>query len=253
MIAWLTMWMLLPQLQVIDLPDKNPFTSAADVLLGQRIFTGRCAGCHGPVGEGGKGANLAVPELPRATDDPSLYRVIRHGIADTEMPGTLLEPKEIGQVAAYVRTLGRISSAPVNGDAARGQQLFAGKGGCLQCHALGLEGGQMGPTLTGIGRRRGPGHLRAKLETPAADVPEYFRVVKLTTRQGQSVQGIRLNEDTWSVQLRDMSGKPQSYWKSDLTAFSSERRTLMPSFKGRFSEQEIDDLVAYLSSQRGDK
>src|SRR5215471_2550706 len=48
---------------------------------------GCCAGCHGPLGNGGKGANLAAPSLPRAQTDIGLYKVIRYGLPETEMPG----------------------------------------------------------------------------------------------------------------------------------------------------------------------
>src|SRR5947209_20584593 len=102
---------LLLQPQALDLPlvGKNPFTSKADIQSGQRLFAGRCAGCHGPTGDGGKGANLTVSLLPRAADELSLYRVIRYGIPDTEMPGTLLSSREVWQIAAFVRSLGQVS------------------------------------------------------------------------------------------------------------------------------------------------
>src|SRR5438309_622855 len=99
MIYWAAM--LLFQLpQALDLPvaEKNPYTSPADIALGKKLFAARCAGCHGPGGDGGKGANLAVSILPRATDDRSLYRIIRYGLPETEMPGLNMAPSEIWQV-----------------------------------------------------------------------------------------------------------------------------------------------------------
>ena len=47
---------------------------------------------HGPAGNGGKGANLAVPSLPRAQTDIALYKVIRYGLPETEMPGANMTP-----------------------------------------------------------------------------------------------------------------------------------------------------------------
>src|ERR1700738_4907361 len=104
------MLFLLQQPVLLDLPqvDKNPHTTAADVALGKKLYAGRCAGCHGPAGDGGKGANLATPTLSRAQDDLSLYKVIRYGLPDTEMPSHLMTPREIWQTAAYVRTLGQL-------------------------------------------------------------------------------------------------------------------------------------------------
>lgn len=249
---WIALFFLQPA--ILDVPaESNPYTTEADLAQGKKLYAGRCAGCHGPSGDGGKGANLAVPVLPRAAQDRALYLVIRYGIPETEMPSSLMSPREIWQVAAFVRTLGRLGQEAVSGNAHDGQQIVMGKGGCLQCHSIGLEGGRMGPALTDVGVRRSPGHLRAKLLEPSSDIPEQFRTVELTTKNGQTLSGIRLNEDSWSVQVRGHDGQLHSFWKTDLTQLKVERRTLMPSYRNRLTSQEINDVVTYLSSLRGFK
>ncbi len=239
--------------QNMQLPEvsNNPHTTEADVEQGRKLYAGRCAGCHGPGGDGGKGANLAVPVLPRAVSDRSLYQVVRYGIPDTEMPASLMAPREVWQISAYVRSLGKLRNEPIAGDAGRGAQLVRGKGGCLQCHAIGTEGGRMGPALTDIGARRGPGHLRNKLIDATSDVPETFRLVDVRTKDGRQITGIRLNEDTWSIQVRDFSDRFHSLSKDSLASLRSERRTPMPSYKQRLDAGEINDVVAYLAGLRG--
>lgn len=255
--VWLSVATFFFQVQM-DLPSvsSNPHTTPADLELGRKLFAGRCAGCHGPGGDGGKGANLAVPELPRAATDLALYRVVRYGLPETEMPSTLLSAKEVWQIAAFVRTLGRNpgggGGGPANGDAARGSALTRGaKGGCLGCHAIGLEGGRLGPALTDIGARRSAAHLRAKLLNAASDIPDAFRMVELTTADGRKLAGVRLNEDVDSIQLRDFSANIHSLWKKDVRALKVERRTPMPSYQGKLSSQELDDMIVYLLSLRG--
>jgi len=248
---WLAPFLLFQLQQPLDIPDKNPHTTAADIEQGKRLYMGRCAGCHGPSGDGGKGANLAVPKLSRASEDRALYRIIRFGVPDTEMPGSLMDTRELWQTAAFVRTLGQVTAAPVTGNAQAGEQIFRSKGNCLNCHALGTEGGRIGPSLTGIGGRRAAAHLKAKIENPAADVPPTFRLVQITTKAGKSLRGIRLNEDTYSIQIRDFSGNPQSVWKADIAQMSSEKKTNMPGYKGRLSDTEMNDLVAFLAAEKG--
>jgi hypothetical protein len=86
------------------------------------------------------GANLALPTLPRAADDAALFRVIRAGISETEMPGAWeMIDHEVSQVAAFVRTFGRGAQESVPGDPARGEQLFRSKGNCLQCPTVGCK------------------------------------------------------------------------------------------------------------------
>lgn len=241
--------MLLLQRQMLELPtaSNNPHATAADLALGKKLYGGRCAGCHGPAGDGGKGANLAA-SLPRAQDDRALYRIIRYGIPETEMPGFNMAPREIWQVAAFVRGLGRVPRETISGDTARGRQLVRGKGGCLQCHAVGTEGGHLGPPLAGIGTRRSATHIRNKLLTAESDIPDNFRLVDLTTKTGRKVSGMRLNEDTWSIQVRDLAGSLHSFWKADLANLTTSRRTPMPSYGQRLSANEIDDIVAYLAA-----
>ena len=240
----------LPQLLEPEV-DKNPYTSQADLDQGGRLYGGRCAGCHGPTGDGGKGANLAVSMLPRAGNDRSLYRVIRYGLPDTEMPGSLMAPREIWQIAAFVQSLGRLPHEEIHGDAARGRQIVNTKGGCMQCHSIGIEGGRMGPALTDIGARSSPAHLRAKIQDAASAVPDDFRVVEIKTKRGENVSGIRLNVDVWSIQVRDFGDKLHSFWKQDLAELKVDHRTPMPPYRDRLNAQEINDVVAYLAGLRG--
>ena len=252
--SWLIA-LFLYQVVQMELPnvDRNPHTTEADIAQGKKLYAGRCAGCHGLTGDGGKGANLAVAKLPRASTDLALYRIARYGLPETEMPASMMTPREVWQVATFVRGLGAASQeTAATGDRSRGRQVVAGKGGCLQCHAIGLEGGRIGPSLTDIGGRRGASHLRAKLLDAASDIPDTFRMVEATTRTGTKLAGVRLNEDVHSIQLLDFSGKIHSQWKKDLLSFKVERRTPMPSYKSKFNGQELDDVVAYLSSLQGE-
>lgn len=246
---WWTTFLLF---QLADLPERNPYTAAADLAHGKRLYNGRCAGCHGPTGEGGKGANLAVPRLSRAAEDRSLYRVIRSGIPDTEMPGSLMDAKEIWQLAAYVRTLGRVQQTAAAGNAANGAQVFRAKG-CIGCHTVGVEGGRSGPSLSAVGGRRNGAFLKAKVEDPGASVPEKFRLVTLSTKGGKQISGQLLNEDTFSIQLRDGGDRFHSIWRDDIATLKMEHRTPMPAYKGKLSGSELDDVVAYMLTLRGDQ
>ena len=78
--------------------------------------------------------------------------------------------------------------------------------------------------------------------------------MQAVTADGKRIIGIRLNEDTWSIQLRDLSDHLLSFWKEDLASLEKQPgRSPMPSYRGRLSDHELDDLVAYLVSLRGDR
>jgi len=116
------------------------------------------------------------------------------------------------------------------------------------------RGHAYGPELSDIGDRRTEDSLRQSLEEPSAEVAENFLLVHVTTRQGAKVTGIRVNEDTFTVQIREPSGKIASFRKADLAKLDKRPgESPMPSYKTVFSAAELQDLIAYLSSLRGEQ
>jgi putative heme-binding domain-containing protein len=233
--------------------EKMPVLTPGDLENGGRLYNGQCSGCHGPKGDGGKGANLARPKLPRAPDDAALFRVIQSGVPGGEMPGAwAMTDREVWMVAAFVKTLGRVQLQTAPGDAAKGEQVYTGKGGCVACHALKNGGGRLGPELNQIGMRRSLAHLRESLVNPGADVPDGFAWVELIDKKGTKVEGVRLNEDTFSIQVRDTKDGLRSYWKHDLKQFKVDlKKSPMPSYAKSLSDSELTDVVAYLASLGG--
>ena len=136
-------------------------------------------------------------------------------------------------------------------DAAAGGAIFHGKGGCTHCHSVGNRGGSVGPDLTEIGVMRLPQSLRLAITDPDAEIfREYFTTI-IETNRAQRFEGITLNEDDISIQLRDVNGTPRSFLKTNVKDVRREERSLMPSYTTKLSTREVDDLVAYLRTLRG--
>jgi putative heme-binding domain-containing protein len=244
------------------LPESPiPKQSADDRARGRLLFQGQCARCHGMDGAGGTGPGLNRSVLGRAPDDQALFSVIKEGIRGTEMPAAWqMIDGEIWQVAGYVRSLGRTARVALPGEPERGKQLYETKGRCATCHIVRGRGGSLGPDLTEIGARRGVTHLRSSLLNPgsskARDSSGYisFLVMRVVTQDGREVRGIRINEDTFTLQLRDADNRIHSFRKQDLKELDRDPGgSLMPSFEGTFSASELDDLIAYLASLRGER
>ncbi len=224
--------------------------SRADLLRGERLFEVHCALCHGPKGEGARGPMLTRAKLPRAPDDAALLKILEDGIRGTEMPAAgAMSDREMRQTAAYVRSLGKVALKPVPGDAARGAEIYRGKGNCAGSHSIHGEGGVAGPDLSGIGDSRSAAYLRESLVNPGAAVPEEYLLVTVVPGGGQSVTGVRVNEDSFSIQIRDSAGRSYSFWKKDLAQVNKQPgKSPMPSYQGQLSDVELTDLVAYLAS-----
>jgi putative heme-binding domain-containing protein len=152
------------------------------------------------------------------------------------------------QTAAYVRSLGKIAQKTVPGDPKHGAAIYSDKS-CAACHAIRGEGGIVGPDLSTIGDSRSAEYLRESIVDPAAAVPEGYLLVTVTPATGQPVTGIRLNEDSFSIQLRDDRGRTFSFWKQDVKQVDRQKgKSPMPSYKGQVSDAELTDLVAYMAS-----
>ena len=116
---------------------------------------------------------------------------------------------------------------------------------------VGPSGGILGPDLSEIGLRRSLKFLRESLVKPEADIHENYSTVTVLTRAGEQISGIRLNEDDYSIQLRDTRDNLRSFRKASVREVRAESRSLMPAYGELLTGREIDDLVAYLNSLRG--
>ena len=223
----------------------------AEIEKGLALYRSNCAFCHGIDGKGGRGPDLVSRQLIHGDSDTALKNVIRKGVPGSTMPAFQFEEEELARVIAFVRHL-RGSAAPVAvklGDAGRGRALYA-KNGCANCHRVGLEGSVYGPELTRIGVARSVDYLRESIVKPAEDIPPTYEGVTVVTKQGSKVSGIRVNEDTFSIQLRDFSQKFRMFSKDDLREVTYEKNSMMPAYP-KLSKQELDDLLAYLVSLQG--
>jgi cytochrome c oxidase cbb3-type subunit III len=232
-----------------DTALTNPFRSPRDREQGGSFYRSQCAACHGVDGKGGAaGPSLASGSFRHASSDEAMFRVITRGIPGTSMPGFSMNGREIWQIVAFVRSLSttRAGAGPA-GDPAAGRALLTASR-CLDCHSLRGEGAPHGLDLSSIGARLSPAELRLALTDPSAEVaPEYWPW-QGTLQSGETIRGFRLNEDTFSLQIRDTAGRLRSVRKAALSNQSLERRSPMPSFTGKLTPAQLNDLTAYLAT-----
>jgi putative heme-binding domain-containing protein len=227
----------------------NPRTSPADIEQGGNTFRGHCAPCHGLKGEGGRGPNLSNGIFYHGSSDAALLENISEGIPGTEMPALFYSPDRVWQVIAYIRSLRPTAHDDVARLIKDGEALFQLQG-CPQCHRVNANGSRIGPDLSEIGRIRSAEYLRASIIDPDADVGQRYWIVNLTDAGGKSYKGFLMNEDTYTVQFIDSSGRLYSMEKSGLKSFDIDKTSKMPSYKEKLSNDQVDQLVAYLSSLR---
>jgi cytochrome c oxidase cbb3-type subunit III len=175
------------------------------------LYRQNCAGCHGPVGEGGAALDLANPVYQSWVDDATLRKVIAGGETGTQMPafgqsaGGFLADAQVDALVRGMRSAWQKPGAlngqtpppyqsATGGEATHGQAVY--QAACARCHE------QQGHKITD---------------------PTYLALV--------SDQALR----TIIVAGRPDVGHPD--WQGDIPGHP-------------LSDQEVADLVAWLASLR---
>lgn len=104
-----------PSSDVVPPVPTERLGSAAAVERGRALFRAHCALCHGVAGDGRGARRSAMRTPPRDLTNPrwqaqigpeKLFRTIRDGVADTQMPAWRgLDDDQIWDLVAYVRQL----------------------------------------------------------------------------------------------------------------------------------------------------
>jgi putative heme-binding domain-containing protein len=226
--------------------------SQADVEAGFNLYNTNCITCHGANGDSIPGVNLRSGQFRRASSDADLNRLLQTGIPGTAMPPGKFGTADLAALVAYIRAMHEFDTRPLTrGDAARGENLFEEKGNCTSCHRLDGKGSRVGPDLSDIGAIRSPEALQSSLVDPSASMLPLNRSVRAVTRDGKTITGRRLNEDTYTVQLIDREERLISLSKSELREYTVLKTSPMPSYKDKLSTEEMDDVVAYLRTLKG--
>ncbi|HEV3334266.1 MAG TPA: hypothetical protein VG096_24940, partial [Bryobacteraceae bacterium] len=121
-------------------------------------------------------------------------------------------------------------------------------------------GGRLGPELTSVGGSRTREAIIDSVRNPSRrlawglteatkEFPQEYESVKVVTADGKEINGVTLNEDSFSVQIMDRNEQIYLLEKDKLRSFQKSRESTMPKYNADIlSDKELDDIVAYLIS-----
>jgi putative heme-binding domain-containing protein len=235
------------------IPSKNPLEGDADAIrAGMGQFRSRCADCHGMDARGVRAPDLTQVWASGRTDD-GLFKTLKNGVPGTEMPafGPRMFDHEAWQILAYLRTIAAPTSNDMaKGNADNGQRIF--RANCAGCHRVNNVGGRLGPDLSRIGISRSRDVIVKQIRGATEDFKSGYEPVTVTTKDGQSIRGVKKNEDLFSVQIMDSRERIQGYEKDQTRTVTDEKKSAMPVYgPERINEKDLEDLLAYLNTLRG--
>ncbi len=137
-----------------------------------------------------------------------------------------------------------------NKDAGSGIFYWNSSAQCTRCHAVFEYGGNVGPTLEGVGARMNPKEILTSIVYPSAALAPGYETVLVTLKDESVFSGI-VRERTAEA-LTISVGKTET--KTFATANIAEVETLpssMPPIEGRLDRKGVRDLVAWLATLKG--
>jgi putative membrane-bound dehydrogenase-like protein len=193
---------------------------------------------------GGKVSRSDVSEYDRRQlaeiRDPVLQKKIKQVL-------TVVQPtsQERAELIAKMKQL-VLAGDPQQASSARGRIVF--EKNCATCHTLFGKGRQVGPDLTGS-QRANLDYVLINVLDPGALVGSDYQITQVVTTDGRIIGGIVKADDANTLTLETATERVVLA-KDEIEQQKKSRTSMMPDgLLLRLSDQEVRDLVRYLSSE----
>jgi putative membrane-bound dehydrogenase-like protein len=120
---------------------------------------------------------------------------------------------------------------------------------CTRCHKLGGEGAEVGPDLSGIGKRMNRKQLLEALILPNATLAKGYALVAVTLKDGTSLSGSLEKESATDLILRMADGSVKTISLANVAERTSPA-SMMPPMDAMLGKKEIRDVIEYLTTLR---
>jgi putative heme-binding domain-containing protein len=107
---------------------------------------------------------------------------------------------------------------------------------------------KFGPELTQIGSKLSKDGLFRAIIFPDDGISYGFESYLITQNDGNQTLGIISNETDNAIELVQPGGTSVKFQKSQINKKEKSSRSIMPALASAMSQQELIDLVTYLSS-----
>ena len=241
--------------------DKQIVDDAA-ANRGKTTYIAQCITCHGPKGRGTEQGPDMVRSLVvlhdryGSTIGPFLLKghPMQSGVASSS-----LTPAQIEDLSHFLhqKVDDTLRTGPYNkvlnvltGDPKAGEAYFNGAGRCSTCHSVTGD-------LAGIGKKYEPPVLQLKTVFPntvafgrrASAGSKKPVTVTVTDGSGQSVTGVLLEIDDFSVALRDQSGEYRTFQRTpEVKVEKHDPYAAHEALLDEYTDKDIHDVVAYLET-----
>lgn len=247
--------------------DADVRTVALGLMKGQNLSTATLTDISKTIFE--KGTEKEQQQLlqvlgtmPAANTEPILANLIDQMGAKKLSPSLALELGEavdatksaslIAKMASLRSTSGGVADyqdALFGGNRQVGRRYFMTNSAaqCVRCHAIGGQGGEVGPSLTTIGSVLSRDQILQALIEPSARLSPGYGSVMITLKDGQNVSGVLMKESDEELVLKTTEAEPLKVAVSRI-AKRENVPSSMPPMGYIMSKREIRDMVEFLTN-----
>jgi putative membrane-bound dehydrogenase-like protein len=144
-----------------------------------------------------------------------------------------------------VLSIDSIAQLPAN--AVAGRSGF--QKNCNNCHRISGIGKDIGPELSGIGKKFDKIGLLDAIINPNAAIVFGYEAWLINTKDGESVYGFLIADNKQSVTIKDISGVKHVIAQDRISSKKKQDGSLMPDpLTMKLSEQDLADIAAFLLS-----
>lgn len=167
--------------------------------------------------------------------DEHLARVLNRGAKNSQMSAA-----EVAVFVAEVRG---------KGDAKRGAKIYQRPTlGCVACHAVNGQGGNIGPNLSAVGSAQPIDFIVGAILDPQKEIKEGFTSISVTTKDGEEFQGYQVRETKDELVLRDtLQNKEVRLRRASIQEKRASGSVMPAGLADTLTREEFRDLVRFLS------
>ena len=150
---------------------------------------------------------------------------------------------------ARLQKLAQVEPLLGTGDVTRGRRIFFGETvACSTCHAVGNEGGTLGPDLTTVGAVRSAHDLLEALLFPNASILQDYEPYVIETADNE-YSGVVASETPEAITLNTGVGESVRIPRAEIASMRRSAVSIMPeALDTGLSQQDLVDLITFLRS-----
>jgi quinoprotein glucose dehydrogenase len=147
--------------------------------------------------------------------------------------------------------LGNYTECLAGGDADAGKKIFFERNdlGCLRCHKINGEGGEVGPDLTGIGSRVNREYLLESMVLPNAKITQGYENLVITMKDGKNHIGLLKGEDAQNVTISSQEDGVLKLPKADIQNLDLGLSAMPADLVRMMSKRDLRNLIEFMATR----